>query len=272
MEIGAVTSYIDVAQLSLYAFWIFFACLIVYLRQEDRREGYPLESDPNGVVGDKFSLFFPIPREKSFHLEDGSTVTVPNYKRDTRAHKMQPVEPWPGAPNEPVGDPMLANVGPGSFAERADVIEQTIDNRPKIVPISTDSNFRIAAADPDPVGMPVYGADGAQAGVISDVWVDRSETIVRYLEVQVSGAPAPSETAEGGAPSAPKTVLLPVPFANINRKAKKVDVTALMGAQFAGVPTLSNRATVSRLEEERIAAFYGAGTLYAEPKRTEALF
>jgi photosynthetic reaction center H subunit len=45
MHSGAITSYIDVAQLTLYAFWIFFAGLILYLRREDKREGYPLESD-----------------------------------------------------------------------------------------------------------------------------------------------------------------------------------------------------------------------------------
>ena len=45
MEIGAITSNIDVAQVVLYVFWIFFAGLIFYLRQEDRREGYPLEAD-----------------------------------------------------------------------------------------------------------------------------------------------------------------------------------------------------------------------------------
>ena len=36
--------YIDGAQIALYAFWIFFFGLIVYLRREDRREGYPLKS------------------------------------------------------------------------------------------------------------------------------------------------------------------------------------------------------------------------------------
>jgi photosynthetic reaction center H subunit len=39
--------YIDAAQIALYAFWIFFAGLIIYLRREDKREGYPLDS-PQG--------------------------------------------------------------------------------------------------------------------------------------------------------------------------------------------------------------------------------
>ena len=37
--------YIDGAQITLYAFWAFFLGLVYYLRREDKREGYPLESD-----------------------------------------------------------------------------------------------------------------------------------------------------------------------------------------------------------------------------------
>ena len=35
MHRGAITDYIDVAQVVLYVFWAFFAGLIVYLRRED---------------------------------------------------------------------------------------------------------------------------------------------------------------------------------------------------------------------------------------------
>ena len=38
---------IDGAVVALYAFWFFFIGLVLYLRREDRREGYPLES-PQG--------------------------------------------------------------------------------------------------------------------------------------------------------------------------------------------------------------------------------
>ena len=44
---GVAMQYIDGAQIALYAFWIFFAGLIIYIRREDKREGYPLES-PQG--------------------------------------------------------------------------------------------------------------------------------------------------------------------------------------------------------------------------------
>jgi photosynthetic reaction center H subunit len=45
-----VTEYYDFALISVWLFFIFFALLIVYLRREDKREGYPLESDRSGQV------------------------------------------------------------------------------------------------------------------------------------------------------------------------------------------------------------------------------
>jgi len=39
-----ITEYFDFAQICVYLFWFFFAGLIYYLRREDKREGYPLES------------------------------------------------------------------------------------------------------------------------------------------------------------------------------------------------------------------------------------
>ena len=74
METGAITSYIDVAQLVLYAFWIFFAGLIYYLHQEDKREGYPLLSDRSDHV--KVQGFPPIPSPKTFTLRDGITYAL----------------------------------------------------------------------------------------------------------------------------------------------------------------------------------------------------
>jgi photosynthetic reaction center H subunit len=40
-------SNIDGAQIAIWAFWLFFAGLVIYIRREDKREGYPLES-PQG--------------------------------------------------------------------------------------------------------------------------------------------------------------------------------------------------------------------------------
>lgn len=42
-------NYVDGATILIWAFWLFFALLIIYLRREDKRVGYPLESDRKGV-------------------------------------------------------------------------------------------------------------------------------------------------------------------------------------------------------------------------------
>lgn len=54
--------YIDLPQILLYGFWIFFAGLILYLRREDKRLGYPLDSDRKNVVVQGFPAM-PAPRE-----------------------------------------------------------------------------------------------------------------------------------------------------------------------------------------------------------------
>jgi photosynthetic reaction center H subunit len=72
---------------------------------------------------------------------------------------------------------------------------------------------------------------------------------------------------KGGA----KSVLLPIPFAKVDFKAKRVNVQALLGDQINGVPGLGNADRVTLLEEEKITAYYGAGTLYATPDRAGPL-
>src|SRR6516165_9796510 len=92
MQVGEITGYIDVAQVTLYAFWVFFVGLIIYLRTEDKREGYPLESDRSGRV--TVEGFPPVPGPKTFHLSHGGSVTVPG-ARDTREIR---AVPWPHGP------------------------------------------------------------------------------------------------------------------------------------------------------------------------------
>jgi photosynthetic reaction center H subunit len=67
-----------------------------------------------------------------------------------------------------------------------------------------------------------------------------------------------------------RNVLLPVPFARITHDGVKVH--AILAHQFADVPGHKETDQVTMLEEEKIAAYYGAGTLYATPERQEPLF
>ena len=46
---------------------------------------------------------------------------------------------------------------------------------------------------------------------------------------------------------------------------------AAAGAQIAGVPRTKSADQVTLLEEEKITAYYGAGTLYATPERQEPI-
>ena len=48
-------------------------------------------------------------------------------------------------------------------------------------------------------------------------------------------------------------------------------VKSILGHQFADVPGTRHEAQVTMLEEEKIMAYYGAGTLYATPQRQEPL-
>ncbi len=254
MTHGAITANIDVAQVVLYAFFVFFAGLIYYLRREDRREGYPLENEAAGQTKDKGFLLIPTP--KTFRLADGSSVQAPRFDVDTRVINATKIAPWPGAPLTPIGDPMRAAVGPGAYAMRADVTEKTHDGRDLLAPLRVATNFAVAAEDPSPIGMTVIGADRASGGVIRDLWVDRGEGLIRYFEV----------TAAGG-----RNILLPINFCKVNSARKTVTVQAILGGQFAGVPATRDPDKVTLLEEEKVMAYYGGGTLYATAQRAESL-
>jgi photosynthetic reaction center H subunit len=252
MEKGSLGSYLDVAQVTLYLFWAFFAALIYYLHRENKREGYPLESDRSRYV--TVQGFPPVPKPKTYLLHDGSTVQAPR-KEEPEIVNGTPIAAFPGAPIEPNGDPMTAGVGPGSWARRADKPDLTADGRVKIVPLRADPEFSVASEDPDPRGFSVIGADGAKGGTIVDAWVDRSEVLFRYFEVDVGG----------------RSVLLPVNFARVDADARRVTVESILGSQFARVPAIKSRDAITMLEEEKVMAYFGAGTLYATPTRAEPL-
>lgn len=250
MQTGAITSYVDVAQLALYAFWIFFAGLIYYLLREGKREGYPLESDRSAHI--TVQGWPSVPEPKTYKLANGDTVTAPHGK----VANQPPVHEgaYRGEPLTPAGNPMLAGVGPGSWNDRADVADVTFEGLVKLVPLRVAAGFGVAPQDVDPRGLQVLGDDGQTGGTVVDLWVDRSEMLFRYLEV---------ETASG------KRVLLPMNFARV--QARQVRVKSILGAHFADVPATRSPEQVTLLEEEKIMAYYGAGTLYATAARQEPL-
>src|SRR5215469_785804 len=253
-----LTGYIDVAQVTLYAFWIFFACLIFYLRREDKREGYPLQYEDGGR---RSGVGFPsYPGFKKYLLRHGRVATLPNWKNDRRDAAVTPIAPWPGSPYVPTGNPMLDGVGPASYADREDIPELSMEDVPAIVPLRADTTITLEPRDPDPRGMPVIGADGERGGTVREVWVDRAEMLIRYLEVEVAGV-------------TDRHVLLPMTMARITKRWRegRVLVQAILGRQFADAPVLANPDQVTKREEDRIVGYFGGGKLYATATRQEPL-
>ena len=261
----------DIAALMLTLFTLFFFGLVIYLRREDRREGYPIEDDVTGRAEPAQGMLF-VAQPKLFRLPHaGGTVAKPDGQRDPMELAAVRNSRVSGNPLEPVGDPMFAAVGPGAYAARARTPDRTDHGELKIVPLRDAPDFVVDTRDPDPRGMTVMGCDRLPAGVVSDVWVDRGEILIRYLEVELAGpasGPATGPTLVGsGAP--PRRVLLPMTMAVISRGARRVKVDAIQSTQFAGVPALETPNAVTRDEEERICAYYGGGYLYATAARSE---
>jgi photosynthetic reaction center H subunit len=249
--VGNITGYIDLAQILLYVFWIFFAGLIYYIALENHREGYPMDSDSNGRAVVKG---FPIPEPKTFLLEGGQSLTVPDLTRKEPLINAVASGWGSGSHIEPLGDPMASGIGPGAWSNRADVPELSHEGEPLLQPLRIASAYSVASQDVDPRGLPVMGGDGKVGGTVKDIWIDSAEMMFRYLEVEIAGG---------------RSVLVPIPFTLIRRN--QVEVHAIYAHHFATVPTLRNSDQITKLEEEKISAYYGAGTLYADPKRSEPL-
>jgi photosynthetic reaction center H subunit len=271
METGAITSHIDVAQVVLYAFWAFFAGLVIYLQRESRREGYPLISELDGRELDHGIIW--VPKPKTFILPDGSTVTVPRQEREA-APRLVPQAGSNGSAYVPSGNPMTDGVGPGSYATRANTPEVTHEGHLRMVPLRSATKYSIEERDPDPRGMAVVGADRETAGEVVDVWIDRADGVVRYFEVELAAVRARPAGRNAGteapAVTTPLRVLLPVNFSQINSIGRTITVGAITASQFADVPTTTYPDIVTLNEEERICAYYGGGLLYATPRRQES--
>jgi photosynthetic reaction center H subunit len=255
MGTGAITSYVDVAQLVLYLFWIFFFGLIYYLIRENHREGYPMDTD-QGVPTEGWPR---APAPKTYLLADGREIQVPRDEAPEVITNAERTYRGAGSPIEPTGDVFTAGVGPGAYSlVRPDEVDLDHHNEPKIVPLARADGFNVSERDPDPRGKPLFDAADDEAGTVRDLWIDRGEMSFRYLEAEVANG-------SGGT----RRVLVPITFARIDERGTHVH--ALYAEQFAGVPATRAADRVSLAEEERITAYYGAGMLYADDSRTEPL-
>jgi photosynthetic reaction center H subunit len=239
---------VDLAQVALYLFWLFFAGLIFYIQRENMREGYPLENDDGTVANNQGP--FPLPEPKTFILPHGrGNVTVPDYAREAREVALARTAVSEGFPLAPTGDPMVDGVGPASWAPRRDVPELDGHGHNKIMPMANAPGFHVAAGT-DPRGHFVEANDAGRTGTVTDLWVDGPEQLVRYLEMTL---------ADGS------KRLLPIGMVRIG--FDRVVVNSLSSDRFAGIPKHASDAQVTLLEEDKIMAYFAGGTLYASDAR-----
>jgi photosynthetic reaction center H subunit len=260
MGTGAITQYIDVAQVVLYVFWVFFAGLVLYLTYESKREGFPLETDRADGTVKRDTGLVGMPRVKIYRTRYHGDFDSPHMRDfDDPPVRGQRIGLAAGMPLEPTGDPMTTAIGPGAYTRRGDLPDRTAEGDIKIVPLAEAPGFSLYHRDPDPRGMPVLGADGQVGGEVTEVWVDRSEHMIRFLELRTPGG---------------RQVLLPINFCRIQDdrvSGRKVKVQSILGAQFEAVPQTRSRVQITLLEEEKVMAYYGGGTLFATPERREPL-
>ena len=242
----------DLASLSIWLFWGFFALLIYYLQTENMREGYPLETEDGDPAPNQGP--FPVPKPKTFKLPHGrGEVTVPSPENED-AHRrtdlaMGRTAASEGFPHAPTGDPMTDGVGPASWAPRRDLPELDGHGHNKIAPMSQAEGFAVSAGR-DPRGLPVQANDLEMVGTVSDMWVDAPEQLVRYLEIDLG--PAGKRLA-------------PMPMVKIRKD--RVWVGCLSSDLFASIPQTRSTTEVTMLEEEKISGYFAGGTLYSAEKR-----
>jgi photosynthetic reaction center H subunit len=257
MQTGAIAGTIDVAQLTLIAFFLFFIFLVRYLQRESNREGFPLQDQDGNVIST--TGLSGVPDPKAFVLKNGEVILAPRGEAPEPVNAA-PIAHFPGAPLEAIGNKLLSNTGPAAWARRADSPDRRFDDdAPKIVPMRADPSLSVALEDHDVRGWNVTGLDNLVAGTVSEIWVDRSENTIRYLEVAL--------VAELGA----RHVLVPFVMANLYGKNRIVKVDLLLAAQLADIPATKTPDIVTMLEEDQIQAYVGGGLLYATPARAEPL-
>lgn len=238
---------VDLALIALYAFWIFFALLIVYLQRENMREGYPLEDEDGRKL--PAQSVFSIPSAKMFRLPfDRGEVVKPGDDPARHDLALERTNAAAGFPVAPTGDPMADGVGPASWAPRRDMPELDGHGHVKIFPMRSDENFLVSAGR-DPRGMPVVSRDMAVVGHVTDIWIDRAEHVARYIEFELE-----PEFGTGRR-------LCQINAAKI--EPRWVRIRSLGSSRFGGVPQSASPEQVTMLEEEKIAAWYAGGAMYS---------
>ena len=254
MPLGSITYHIDFAETALVLFFLAFLGVVAYLRRLDKREGYPMIASPFDA---KQLLGAPVPLEpKTYILQEGGTTVAPhNYPLPPMA--ATPLYGFDGTPLTPVGNPLLAALGPGAWVMRRNEPMLTEKGELMLQPLRNLKEWSVGEGEADPRGMAVFDRRFVEIGVVHDVWVDQSIKILRLFEVELRPGLAAGR------------VLVPIFHTVIAEGAREVRVTALEAHQFADLPMPAKPDEITAREDDRLNAYFAAGYFYRD---TEATF
>lgn len=253
--IGVFTTQIDLAQVLIAATVVAWFVLVWYLQREMKREGYPLEEAiptvRHSIVG-----WPAMPPPKTYLLLEGGSVTLPQeYER--RELKAEAREMHPGAPLYPVGEPLLAGIGPSSYTLRRDEPFLLLSGEPCLQPLRKTPHLKCVDPLMDPRGKRVVGADFGAAGLCIDVWYDDESKIPRYLEVELDGGAG--------------IRLVPIFYCSLRTESAAFRCDAITGAQFKLAPVTRLPDVITAREEDMVNGFWAGGHMYSAPYKDAIL-
>lgn len=244
--LGALTSHLDAVQILVAVFFLCFAGLIYYLRREDKREGYPLwDISPRNVPIEGFPA---VPPTKVYLLQEGGTTTMP-HRFEPSATRAIPADSQFGSPLIPIGDAMLAEVGPGAYPMRKNT-PLLSEGEPQVQPMRIAHGWDVSKGDADPRGMRVLDCGKTPVGTVTDLWVDRGVKILRYLEVALDGEP-----------DAPH-VIVPLFRTDIREKRRVVLIDAMLAGHVRLAPRLADPDVITAREEDQVNAYFASAYMY----------
>ncbi|NCQ62841.1 MAG: hypothetical protein GW757_02775 [Alphaproteobacteria bacterium] len=245
-----VVGNLDVAILCVIAFVSFFLGLVVYLRREDKREGYPVEVA--GMFGrvQRAEGFPAMPRPKLFYRpHDRGVIQAPRLEEPEPVRPGQRLPPM-AIPLDPGPDPLEEGIGAAAYTRnREELPDLDVEGEPKLISLNDNPEYYIPDGDPDPRGWVLLSADEKQVGQVHDLWFNRAEFFLRYYEVSINGA-------EGRR-------LVPAFFAEALPCDRVVRATTLVADDMRRTPVRADGTCITMREEDRLNGFYAGGLRFS---------
>ncbi len=233
---------------AFWLFFLFFLGLVSYNRRWDKREGYPMKASP---FSSATSVGFPaMPQDPEVYvLNEGGTTTAPHFYQQAPV-SAEPLYQFAGTPLSPVGNPLLAGIGPGSWVQKKDAPMLTEHGDLLLQPLRLLPEWTVGKGEADPRGMTVFDWRWERVGTVRDIWIDRGIKIIRILEIELL-----PELGGGH-------VLVPIYHTGDPGERARGAGDGAAVDQFADVPRPASADQITGPEDERLNAYFAAGNFY----------